>query len=65
MEEEDDNDEWRPQRCVCVSVCPSFTYLLLISFSLTSFHFHYLFGAIPLTPVPCGVFWGVGEGRAR
>jgi len=50
---------------VCVSVCPSFTYLLFISFSMTSFRFHYLSGVIPLAPVPCGVFWGVGEGRAR
>jgi len=48
-----------------VSVCLSFTYLLFISFSLTSFRFHYLFGVIPLAPVPCGVFCGVGEGRAR
>jgi hypothetical protein len=38
--------------------------LLLIFFSLTSFRFHYLSGVIPLTPVPCGVFWGVGEGKA-
>jgi hypothetical protein len=51
--------------CVCVFVCPSFTYLLLISFSLTSVRFHYLSGVIPLAFVPCGVFWGVGEGRAR
>jgi hypothetical protein len=50
---------------VCLFVCPFFTYLLLISFSLTSFRFHYLSGVIPLAPVPCGVFWGVGEGRAR
>jgi hypothetical protein len=50
---------------VCVSVCPSFTYLLLIFFSLTSFRFHYLSGVIPLASVPCGVFWGVGEGRAQ
>ena len=47
--------------CVCLSVFYlSFTYLLLISFSLTSFHFHYLSGVIPLAPVPCGVFWEVG-----
>jgi hypothetical protein len=46
---------------VCVSVCPSFTYLLLISFSLTSFRFHYFSGVIPLAPVPCGVFWGGGR----
>jgi hypothetical protein len=50
--------------CVCVCVCPSFTYLLIISFSLTSFRFHYLSGVIPLAPVPCGVFWGLGEGKA-
>jgi len=43
----------------------SFTYLLLIFFSLMSFRFHYLSGIIPLVPVPCGVFWGVGEGGAR
>jgi len=30
-----------------------------------SFRFHYLFGVITLALVPCGVFWGVGEGRAR
>jgi len=40
----------------------SFTYLLLIFFSLMSFRFHYLSGIIPLVPVPCGVFWGVGVG---
>jgi hypothetical protein len=42
-----------------------FVRLLLISFSLTSFRFHYLFGVIPLALVPCGMFWGVEEGRAR
>jgi len=52
-------------KATVVSVCLSFTYLLLISFSLTSFRFHYLSGVIPLAPVPCEVFWGVGEGRAR
>jgi hypothetical protein len=39
--------------------------LYAASFSLTSFHFHYLSGIIPLAPVPYGVFWGVGEGRAQ
>ncbi len=42
-----------------------FTYLLFISFFLTSFRFHYFSGVIPLALVPCEVFWGVGEERAR
>jgi hypothetical protein len=41
-----------------------FVRLLLISFSLTLFRFHYLSNVIPLASVPCGVFWGVGERRA-
>jgi hypothetical protein len=61
----------------CLSVCPSFTYLLFLFFSLTSFRFHYLSGVIRLAPIPfhylsgvirlgpipCGVFWGVGKGE--